>query len=115
MILFSAFAATLDAEFEKGHLPEIYNALKIDTEIDGRKLKLTSEVQMHLGGNRVRAVALSSTDGIVRPLAGLELAAGKLPEAGQRLAFGALRDQDALVGVNQRARHHQCQFEIGHP
>jgi F-type H+-transporting ATPase subunit beta len=60
--------ATLDAEFEKGHLPEIYNALTIDEEVEGRRLKLTSEVQMHLGGNRVRAVALSSTDGIVRDM-----------------------------------------------
>jgi len=56
----------LDAEFDEGHLPEIRNALMIDTEIDGRKKRLVSEVQQHLGGNRVRAVALDSTDGIPR-------------------------------------------------
>ncbi|MCZ6691346.1 MAG: F0F1 ATP synthase subunit beta [Planctomycetota bacterium] len=60
--------ATIDAEFEKGHLPEIHNALKIDSEIDGNRIQMMSEVQMHLGGNRVRAVALSSTDGIVRDM-----------------------------------------------
>ena len=60
--------ATLDAEFEKGHLPEIHNALKIDQEVEGKQIKLLSEVQMHLGGNRVRAVALSSTAGIVRDM-----------------------------------------------
>ena len=58
--------ATFDAEFEEGHLPDIYSALKIDAEIGGRRLVLTGEVQQHLGGNRVRAVALGSTDGLVR-------------------------------------------------
>ena len=58
--------STFDAEFEEGHLPEIYNALKIDEEFKGVKLKVTGEVQQHLGGNRVRAVALGSTDGLYR-------------------------------------------------
>jgi F-type H+-transporting ATPase subunit beta len=58
--------STFDAEFEEGHLPEIYNALTIDTEFKGVKLRLTGEAQQHLGGNRVRAVALGSTDGLVR-------------------------------------------------
>src|SRR5438445_733747 len=58
--------STFDAEFEEGHLPEIYNALKIDAEHKGVKVHLTGEVQQHLGGNRVRAVALGSTDGLVR-------------------------------------------------
>ena len=54
--------ATLDAEFPEDDLPEIYNALEIKVgDID-----LVSEVQQHLGGNRVRAVALGSTDGVVR-------------------------------------------------
>ncbi len=56
----------LDAEFEQGSLPEIHNALLIDTELEGKKIHLVSEVQQHLGGNRVRAVALDSTDGIPR-------------------------------------------------
>src|SRR6516162_10308067 len=58
--------STFDAEFEEGHLPNIYNALKIDTQIKGVKVHLTGEVQQHLGGNRVRCVALGSTDGLVR-------------------------------------------------
>ncbi|MBI3726360.1 F0F1 ATP synthase subunit beta [bacterium] len=58
--------ATFDAEFEEGHLPELYNALQIDTTIEQKPFKLTGEVQQHLGGNRVRAVALGSTDGLVR-------------------------------------------------
>ena len=58
--------ATFDAEFGEGHLPDIYNALRVDTEIEGKKIELFGEVQQHLGGNRVRAVALGSTDGLVR-------------------------------------------------
>src|SRR5262245_58228119 len=58
--------STFDAEFEEGHLPEIYNALKVDAEHKGVNIRLTGEVQQHLRGNRVRAVALGSTDGLVR-------------------------------------------------
>jgi len=58
--------ATIDAEFPKDKLPDIYNALEIDSKVGDRAIKLTCEVQQHLGDNRVRAVAMSSTDGIVR-------------------------------------------------
>jgi F-type H+/Na+-transporting ATPase subunit beta len=58
--------STLDAEFPEGHLPEIYNALDLEIEVMGEKIKLVCEVQQHLGGNRIRAVALKSTDGIKR-------------------------------------------------
>ncbi len=58
--------STLDAEFPEGKLPQIYNSLILETEVMGEKIRLVSEVQQHLGGNRVRAIALSSTDGIKR-------------------------------------------------
>lgn len=58
--------STLDAEFPEGHLPEIYHALTLETEVMGEKKKLVCEVQQHLGGNRVRAIALASTDGLKR-------------------------------------------------
>src|SRR6266478_1328463 len=58
--------STFDAEFEEGHLPEIYNACRVDHESNGSRIRLTGEVQQHLGGNRVRCVALGSTDGLVR-------------------------------------------------
>ncbi|MGE5193358.1 MAG: F0F1 ATP synthase subunit beta [Deltaproteobacteria bacterium] len=59
--------STFDAEFPEHHLPEIYNAVKIETDgSKGPKLRLTGEVQQHLGGSRVRCVALGSTDGLVR-------------------------------------------------
>ncbi len=53
----------IDVEFQQGELPEIYNALKI-TKDDGTVV--TAEVQQMLGSNKVRTVAMSSTDGLRR-------------------------------------------------
>jgi F-type H+/Na+-transporting ATPase subunit beta len=58
--------STFDVEFAPEHLPSIYNAVKVSAEQKGVKLSLTGEVQQHLGGGRVRCVALGSTDGMVR-------------------------------------------------
>src|SRR6185295_16581185 len=56
--------STLDAEFEQDKLPEIFNALEVMNPATNQKL--VCEVEQHLGRNRVRAVAMASTDGIVR-------------------------------------------------
>lgn len=57
----------VDIEFDEGHLPEIYNALRIPrTTVEGVKEDLICEVQQHLGEDRVRAVAMDSTDGLIR-------------------------------------------------
>jgi F-type H+-transporting ATPase subunit beta len=57
----------LDVEFESGHLPELYNALEINATTDaGQEIHVTVEVQQHVGRNQVRAVAMSSTDAVVR-------------------------------------------------
>ena len=58
--------STFDAEFAEGHLPDIYNALRIEGVQKGVSIELVGEVQQHLGGNRVRCVALGSTNGLVR-------------------------------------------------
>jgi F-type H+-transporting ATPase subunit beta len=58
--------STFDVEFEESQLPPIYNAVKIVSDHKGVKINLTGEVQQHLGGGRVRCVALGSTDGLVR-------------------------------------------------
>ena len=58
--------ATIDAEFPGDHLPEIFNALEVFIDRDGEKVRLVCEVQQHLGGNRVRAIAMGATDGLVR-------------------------------------------------
>ncbi|HBT76646.1 MAG TPA: F0F1 ATP synthase subunit beta [Planctomycetaceae bacterium] len=58
--------STFDAQFPEDRLPAIFNAVKIDSEQKGIVIHLTGEVQQHLGGGRVRCVALGSTDGLVR-------------------------------------------------
>ncbi len=58
--------STFDAEFSEENIPAIYNALKIECEFKGRKINLTGEVHQHLGGCKVRAIALGSTDGVAR-------------------------------------------------
>ena len=58
--------STFDAVFPEDQLPGIYNALKINASANGTTIKLTGEVQQHLGGGKIRAVALGSTDGLRR-------------------------------------------------
>jgi F-type H+-transporting ATPase subunit beta len=58
--------STFDVEYAEDRLPAIYNAVTVSSEHKGVKVHLTGEVQQHLGGGRVRCVALGSTDGMVR-------------------------------------------------
>jgi F-type H+-transporting ATPase subunit beta len=58
--------STFDAEFPERQLPAIYNAIKIKANNKGVEVDLTGEVQQHLGGNRIRCVALGSTEGLIR-------------------------------------------------
>ncbi|HAL12632.1 MAG TPA: F0F1 ATP synthase subunit beta [Planctomycetaceae bacterium] len=60
--------STFDAEFPEDGLPAIYNAVKIQSDEGDIKIDLTGEIQQHLGGGRVRCVALGSTDGLLRGL-----------------------------------------------
>ena len=66
----------IDIEFPPKSLPAIYNAIKIDGEVgDGIKIHLTAEVMQHVGDNVVRAVAMSSTDGLVRGMDAIDTGA----------------------------------------
>jgi F-type H+-transporting ATPase subunit beta len=56
----------LDVEFEADHLPELYNALQIRTMTEQGEINVVAEVQQHIGRNLVRAVAMSTTDAVVR-------------------------------------------------
>src|SRR5512147_2520314 len=62
--------AVVDCEFPVGQLPQLMNALRIDQAEDKNlgtpETHLTLEVAQHLGENRVRTVAMSSTDGLMR-------------------------------------------------
>ncbi|MDH5198467.1 MAG: F0F1 ATP synthase subunit beta, partial [Gemmatimonadota bacterium] len=61
----------LDVEFEPEHMPDLYTALVVDEQIADTHLKVTAEVQQHIGRNQVRAVAMSTTDGVVRGMKAL--------------------------------------------
>ena len=58
----------LDVQFEEGHLPSIFNAVRITSEGFSvpEPIDVTAEVQQHLGEGRVRAVAMEPTEGLVR-------------------------------------------------
>ncbi|MEA2595112.1 MAG: F-type H+/Na+-transporting ATPase subunit beta [Thermomicrobiales bacterium] len=64
--------AVVDIEFPSEHLPEIYNGVQITFD-DGHVLTL--EVQQHLGNDWVRAVAMSTTDGLKRGMAVVDVGA----------------------------------------
>ena len=62
----------VDVEFEGGHLPPIYNALRIQGREGADALDVIAEVEQHLGENRVRAVAMKPTDGMQRGMAAID-------------------------------------------
>ncbi|MEM9949836.1 MAG: F0F1 ATP synthase subunit beta, partial [Cyanobacteria bacterium P01_D01_bin.36] len=66
----------LDVKFPNGELPKIYNAIKITgTNPAGQEVSVTGEVQQLLGDSQVRAVSMSSTDGLVRGMKAEDLGA----------------------------------------
>ena len=73
----SVMGPVVDLEFERGNLPEILNAVKIQqaATAGGVDINLTLEVAVHLGDNLVRAVAMSTTDGLVRGMEAVDTGA----------------------------------------
>ncbi|KAI3461594.1 hypothetical protein Pfo_018257 [Paulownia fortunei] len=61
------FDSVLDVAFPPGKIPNIYNALVVKgRDTVGQSINVTCEVQQLLGNNRVRAIAMSATDGLMR-------------------------------------------------
>ena len=56
----------VDVEFPVDQMPDIYNALLVDTTVAGETRPMTMEVALHIGDNMVRAIALKPTDGMQR-------------------------------------------------
>ncbi|MCM3288620.1 F0F1 ATP synthase subunit beta [Paenibacillus sp. MER 180] len=74
----SVMGPVVDIEFERGQLPEILNAIKIEqksTTAGAPDINLTLEASVHLGDNVVRCVAMSSTDGLIRGMEASDLGA----------------------------------------
>jgi F-type H+-transporting ATPase subunit beta len=67
----------VDVEFEGGHLPEIYHAIRIksDPSDPGEPIDVIAEVEQHLGENRVRTVAMKPTDGMRRGMSAVDTGA----------------------------------------
>ena len=68
----------VDVEFPEGQLPPIYQALLIEDDgvVSSTKVKVVVEVAAHLGENRVRCIAMSTTDGLVRGMDVVDTGAG---------------------------------------
>src|SRR6056300_843497 len=65
--IIQVIGAVVDAEFPASNMPKIYDALEVTYKLDDSSdAKLVLDTQQHLGENRVRAVAMSSTEGLVR-------------------------------------------------
>ncbi|WP_152396323.1 F0F1 ATP synthase subunit beta [Paenibacillus guangzhouensis] len=74
----SVTGPVVDIEFERGQLPEILNAIKIEQPAKSEKevsVNLIVETATHLGDNLVRCIAMSSTDGLVRGTEAVDLGA----------------------------------------
>lgn len=72
----SVTGPVVDIQFDRGHLPEILNAIKIEKQSTAPgepSIDLTLEVSLHLGDNTVRCVSMSSTDGLVRGMEATDL------------------------------------------
>lgn len=66
----------VDVKFPSGQMPKIYNALRVSGQnAAGSDVGVTCEVQQLLGDNQIRAVAMSSTDGLVRGMEAVDLGA----------------------------------------
>ena len=65
----------VDVEFAKGELPAITNAIEIvsDGFDSPQPIRIISEVQYHLGENRVRTISMHPTDGLVRGMSARDL------------------------------------------
>jgi len=74
----SVIGPVVDIEFEGGHLPAIYNAVRVASE-GGQgttPIDVVLEVEQHLGENRVRTVAMEPTDGMQRGMTAIDLGEG---------------------------------------
>jgi F-type H+-transporting ATPase subunit beta len=106
--------STFDAKFPEGQLPDIYNAVVIEWTHDGQAKKLVGEVQQHLGGGQVRAVALGSTDGMTRGMIAIDQGGPVTVPVGEKVlgrVFNLLGDpidnKPPVVGAERRPIHRE--------
>ena len=107
--------STFDAVFPDEEPPEIYNAIEIHEDGQAGRIDLTGEVQQHLGGGRVRAVALGSTDGLRRGMSAVDQGGPVSVPVGEAVlgrVFNLLGEpidnKPALEGAERRPIHREA-------
>jgi F-type H+-transporting ATPase subunit beta len=110
--------AVVDASFPSDNVPEILDAVTIDYVVDGKDKQLTLEVQQHLGEGVVRAVAMSSTDGLVRGMevkgtgAAISVPVGEAVLGRIFNVTGDTVDERGPVGTDERRGIHRMPPEL---
>ncbi|HED54779.1 MAG TPA: F0F1 ATP synthase subunit beta [Phycisphaerales bacterium] len=106
--------STFDAQFPEEHLPAIYNALKVVIGQGDQAKTVVGEIQQHLGGGVVRAVALGSTDGMRRGMEITDTGAPVTVPVGEEVlgrVFNLLGDpidkKPDLTGAKRMSIHRQ--------
>lgn len=105
----------IDVDFgsESGNLPEVYTALEVTKEEQGKQKKIILEVEQHLGGGLVRSVAMDTTDGLSR---GMEVVSTgspiSVPVGGATLGrifnvLGEVIDDGKEVGAEKKLPIHR--------
>ncbi|WPJ94752.1 F0F1 ATP synthase subunit beta [Coraliomargarita algicola] len=105
--------AVVDAAFPLDSVPEIFDAITIAYQVDGVEKNLTLEVQQHLGEGLVRAVAMTSTDGLVRGMEVVGTGASISVPVGEAVlgrifnVTGDTVDEKGPVGTDERRSIHR--------
>jgi F-type H+-transporting ATPase subunit beta len=105
----------IDLEFPEGRLPAIFNAVRVHENVPelGREIDVTVEVQQHLGGNKVRCVAMEPTEGMVRGMRAVDTGAPiSVPVGNECLGrimnvLGKPVDQRGPINTARRAPIHR--------
>ncbi len=101
----------VDIEFPDGKVPKIYNAIKIENEENG--IDLTCEVMQQLGDDRVKTVAMSSTDGLVRGMKAVDQGQPISAPVGEAVlgrvfnVLGETIDNRGEIGTDERMPIHR--------
>src|SRR5438445_414727 len=105
----------VDVQFPEGHLPPIYNAIRVTSEgfTVPNPVNVILEVQQHLGEGRVRTVAMEATEGMVRGMKVKDLGGPiRVPVGKQTLGrvinvIGEPVDELGAIGETQRMPIHR--------
>ena len=117
-VISQVIGSTFDAQFPEDQIPEIYNALEVKGATKAGDLYLVGEVQQHLGGGKVRAVALGSTDGLTRGMACVDTGSPVTVPVGEGVLgrvfnlLGQPIDKGAPVNTGKRSPIHKAPPEF---